>query len=141
GRPTNDFDVVVAGQPEPLARSLAREARAYAFALSGEWGVWRVVSRRERWQVDVLPLEGESIEADLARRDFSVNAIAEPVGGGERVDPFGGLEDVAARRLRMVLPDAFRRDPLRTMRLARLAAELGFTADPATQAAAAAAAP
>ena len=140
GRPTSDFDVVVAGQPEPLARALEREARAYAFALSEEFGVWRVVSRREGWQVDVLPLEGESIEADLGRRDFTINAIAEPVRGGERVDPFGGLDDIAARRLRMVSPDAFRQDPLRTMRLARLAAELEFTAEEATQIAAAASA-
>jgi tRNA nucleotidyltransferase/poly(A) polymerase len=140
GRPTNDFDVVVAAEPQPVAQALARGARAYAFALSERFGVWRVVSRREHWQVDVLPLEGESIEADLARRDFTVNAIAEPVQGGERVDPFEGLRDLADRRLRMVGPDAFQRDPLRTMRLARLASELGFSVDPATQAAAGAAA-
>jgi putative nucleotidyltransferase with HDIG domain len=140
GRPTNDFDVVVASAPEPLARALAREARAYPFALSEEFGVWRVVSRRDGWQVDVLPLEGDTIEEDLGRRDFTINAIAEPVGGGERVDPFDGLGDLAAGRLRMVSPDAFQRDPLRTMRLARLGAELNFTADPGTQAAAAGAA-
>lgn len=133
GRPTSDYDVVVAGQPQPLAQALAREARAYAFVLSEEFGVWRVVSRRHGWQVDVLPLDGDSIEADLARRDFTVNAIAEPLQGGERVDPFDGLRDLADRRLRMVFPDAFRRDPLRTMRLARLAAELGFTVDRATE--------
>ena len=135
-RPTSDYDVVVAGRPEPLAQALAREARAHPFALSEQFGAWRVVSRREGWQVDVLPLDGESIEADLGRRDFTVNAVAEPVQGGERVDPFGGLRDLAHRRLRMVSPDAFRRDPLRTMRLARLASELGFTVDPATQTAA-----
>ena len=140
GRPTSDFDVVVAAEPQPVAQALAREARAYAFALSEHFGVWRVVSRREHWQVDVLPLEGESIEADLARRDFTVNAIAEPVQGGARVDPFEGLRDLADRRLRMVGPDAFQQDPLRTMRLARLASELGFSVDPATQAAAGAAA-
>ena len=50
GRPTSDYDVVVAGPPEPLAQALAREARAYAFALSEEFGVWRVVSRRDGWQ-------------------------------------------------------------------------------------------
>ena len=139
GRATSDFDVVVAGQPEALARALARGTGAYVFALSEEFRVWRVVSHREGWQVDVLPLEGESIEADLARRDFTINAIAEPVGGGERVDPFGGLDDLAAGLVRMVSPDAFRQDPLRTMRLARLVAELDFTVDPATQKAAAAA--
>ncbi len=133
GRPTSDFDVVVAGQPGPMAQALAGETHAYAFALSQEFGVWRVVSRREGWQVDVLPLDGDSIEADLARRDFTINAIAEPLNGGEPVDPFGGLRDLSNRRLRMVSADAFRRDPLRTLRLARLKSELGFTVDPATE--------
>jgi putative nucleotidyltransferase with HDIG domain len=57
------------------------------------------------------------------------------------VDPFGGLEDLSAGRLRAVSPVAFERDPLRTLRLARLACELGFSVEPATQGLARAAAP
>ena len=141
GRPTDDYDVALEGDARSLARALARRADAHAFALSEAFGVWRVVDRARRWQVDVLPLAGHSIEADLAGRDFTVNAMAEPLGGGPHVDPFGGLSDLRERRLRMVSPRAFAEDPLRTLRLARLAGELGFAADPHTVLAAAARAP
>ena len=70
-----------------------------------------------------------------------MNALAEPLGGGALVDPCGGADDLAARRLRMVAPDAFRADPLRPLRLARLAVELGFDVDRPTAAAAREAAP
>ncbi len=140
GRPTDDYDIAVAGDARQLARSLARDADAHAFALSDAFGVWRVVARDHRWQVDVLPVGGESIETDLAQRDFTVNAIAEPLGGGEHVDPFGGLRDLRRRSLRMVSPHAFVDDPLRTLRLVRLACELGFEIDSGTRAAAAASA-
>src|SRR5262249_21121645 len=86
----------------------------------------------------VLPLAGRSIEDDLAQRDFTINAVAEPLSGGGYVDPFGGVDDVGKRRLRMVSPRAFALDPLRTLRLARLACELDFDVDPETAAAAAA---
>ena len=136
GRETDDYDVVVLGDARGLARSLARSTDAHAFALSEAFGVWRVVDREHRWQVDVLPVVGESIEADLAGRDFTINAIAEPLGGGPYVDPFGGLLDLQDRRLRMVSPRAFVEDPLRALRLARLSGELGFSVDSDTVAAA-----
>jgi tRNA nucleotidyltransferase/poly(A) polymerase len=75
---------------------------------------------------------GGSLESDLAARDLTVNALAEPLGGGPLVDRHGGLEDLAARRLRMVSRGAFGADPLRALRLARLAVELGFSVEPAT---------
>jgi putative nucleotidyltransferase with HDIG domain len=80
-----------------------------------------VTARDRSWQLDLLPLAGETIEEDLGKRDFTVNAIAEPLRGGDHVDPFGGLADLRARRLRMVSPQAFAADPLRSLRLARLA--------------------
>jgi poly(A) polymerase len=137
GRATNDFDVAIEGDPARAAKALARRARGHAFELSEQFGVWRVVSRDRTWQLDLLPLGGESIESDLEKRDLTINAIAEPVAGGAPVDPFGGVADLRERTLRMVSPDAFERDPLRTLRLARLACELGFSIDPATAAAAA----
>jgi poly(A) polymerase len=140
GRPTTDFDVAVRGDPRQLARALAWTVDAHSFQLSEGFGAWRVVARDRSWQVDLLPLAGDSIERDLAQRDFTVNAIAEPIGRGEYVDPFGGLEDLATRRLRMVSERAFAEDPLRVLRLARLACELGFEADTHTKAAASASA-
>ncbi len=131
-RPTTDYDVALQGDPRRLARALARATNGHAFNLSEGFGVWRVVARDRAWQVDLLPLSAETIEADLGKRDLTINAIAEPLAGGEYVDPFGGLEDLRARRLRMVSPQAFAADPLRTLRLARLACELGFVVDPQT---------
>jgi poly(A) polymerase len=141
GRPTADYDVAIVDDPERVARSLASVASGHAFALSEGFGVWRVIEHRRTWQIDVLPLAGETIEADLARRDLTVNAIAEPLSGGGYIDPFGGLEDLRARRLRMVSPRAFEDDPLRTLRLARLACELDFEVESETASAARQSAP
>ncbi len=136
GRPTDDYDVAVSADARGLARALARSADAHVFALSEVFGVWRVVARDRDWQVDVLPVLGGSIESDLAGRDFTINAIAEPLGGGGHVDPFGGMRDLAERRLRMVSAGSFADDPLRVLRLARLACELGFSVVAETLAAA-----
>jgi poly(A) polymerase len=141
GRPTDDLDVAVAGEARELAVALARRLRAHRFALSDAFGAWRVVARDRSWQVDITPLMGATIEQDLARRDLTINAIAEPLPGGEPIDPFGGRADLRAGTLRMVSAGAFAADPLRSLRLARLIAELGFEATPATAAAARAAAP
>ncbi len=141
GRATIDYDVAIDGDPPPAARELGRRANAHSFALSETFGAWRVVARDQSWQVDLTPLTGDTIERDLARRDLTINAIARPLGGGAMIDPHGGIADLRAGRLRMVSADAFERDPLRTLRLARFAAELGFAIEPATSAGACAAAP
>jgi putative nucleotidyltransferase with HDIG domain len=130
GRDTADLDVVVDGDPALAARAVARAAgRAACFALSERFGAWRVVARDHAWRLDVESLRGATIEADLALRDFTVNAIAEPLHGGAPVDPLGGIEDLRARRLRMVAPAAFQADPLRVLRLVRVAVELNLEPD------------
>jgi putative nucleotidyltransferase with HDIG domain len=141
GRETDDVDLVVRGDAREPARRLARATRASAFALSEEFGAWRVTARDRSWQADLMPLEGATIAEDLARRDLTVNAMAEPLDGGELVDPFGGREDLAARRLRMVSPGAFEADPVRVLRVARLAVALGFDVEAETRVAAQRAAP
>jgi putative nucleotidyltransferase with HDIG domain len=90
------------------------------------------VARNRTWQVDITPLQGGSLEADLSARDLTVNAMAEPLSGGDLVDPYGGARDLEDRRLRMVSPEAFSADALRTLRVARLATELEFDVDAAT---------
>ena len=142
-RPTSDFDVVVAGDVAACARGVARGARGHAFELSEAFGAWRVVARDRSWQLDLMALEGATIEQDLRRRDLTVNAIAEPLGNdsADHVDPFGGIEDLRARILRAVSGAAFLDDPLRVMRLARLACELGFEIELGTAQAARAVAP
>jgi putative nucleotidyltransferase with HDIG domain len=81
---------------------------------------------------DVSALQGPTIEEDLARRDFAVNAIGVPLADGAPIDPAGGTRDIEQRVLR-VLPGAYEADPLRPLRLARFATELGFAPDAATE--------
>ncbi|HEY2283098.1 MAG TPA: HD domain-containing protein [Solirubrobacteraceae bacterium] len=142
GRDTFDLDIVIDASPQTTARAVARATGSAAcFELSEEFSGWRVIAQDRSWQVDVQPLRGGSLAADLALRDFTINAIAEPVAGGEPFDPLGGLDDLAARRLRMASPRAFADDPLRALRLVRLALELDLDPDPETARAASVAAP
>jgi len=127
GRDTADFDIVVDGDPAEAARAVARAGgRAACFELSEDFGAWRVVARDGTWQVDVEPMRAATLEGDLALRDFTVNAIAEPLDGGDLLDPLGGAEDLRARRLRAAGPGSFTEDPLRVLRLVRAAVELGL---------------
>jgi len=70
-----------------------------------------------------------SVEDDMRRRDFTVNAMARRLETGELVDPLGGRADLAARRLRTVSPQSFREDPLRLVRALRFVSQLGFEPD------------
>ena len=141
GREVTDIDIAVEGDPEQAARALAAERGGPVFQLSEAFGAWRVVDRREGRVYDFAPLQGETIEQDLAKRDFTVNAMARPREGGEVIDPLGGRADLEARTLRVLGPAAYENDPLRPLRLARFAAELGFTPDVETERLTAAAAP
>jgi tRNA nucleotidyltransferase (CCA-adding enzyme) len=70
-----------------------------------------------------------SVEDDMRRRDFTVNAMARRLETGELVDPLGGRADLDARRLRTVSPQSFREDPLRLVRALRFVSQLGFEPD------------
>ena len=141
-RPVRDVDVAVAGDPASAARALAADLNGPVFRLSEAFGAWRVIDRRGGRVYDFAPLQGESIEADLGQRDFTINAMARPVelatlgtpaAGGDLIDPLGGRADVESGTLRVLGSDAYERDPLRTLRLARFAAELGFAPDEETE--------
>jgi len=127
-----DLDLAVAGDPERLAKLIADSNDGFAFELSAEFATWRAVARDRSWQVDATALRGETIEADLAARDFTLGAVAVPLAGGEPIDPFGGIADLERRRLRAVGAGTFREDPLRLLRAVRLAADLGLELDPET---------
>jgi tRNA nucleotidyltransferase (CCA-adding enzyme) len=71
-----------------------------------------------------------SVEDDMRRRDFTVNAMARRLETGELVDPLDGKADLEERRLRTVSPQSFREDPLRLVRALRFVSQLGFTPDP-----------
>ena len=70
-----------------------------------------------------------SVEDDMRRRDFTVNALARRLATGELVDPLGGRADLEARRLRTVSPRSFAEDPLRLVRALRFVSQLGFEPD------------
>jgi poly(A) polymerase len=129
GRRLHDLDLAVVGEAEAPARALAESVHGPVFSLSEAFGAWRVLDRRLDVSYDLTPLQGETIEGDLGQRELTLNAMALPLEGGELLDPFGGRADLEARTLRLVGEEALRRDPLRTLRLARFAAELGFEAD------------
>jgi poly(A) polymerase-like protein len=126
GRPAVDVDVATQ-DPEVAARIFAGLSKGNLFPLSERHGAWRIDLGDGR-TVDFTPLRS-TIDDDLRRRDFTINAIALPVAGGERIDPLGGLADLQARRLRVVSETVFEDDPLRLLRAVRLEDELGFELD------------
>ncbi len=75
---------------------------------------------------------GIGLDEDMARRDFTINAMALPLDGGAIVDPFGGQDDLARRTIRTVGPTSFDEDPLRIVRALRFVSQLGFDLAPET---------
>lgn len=134
GRAVTDVDLVVAGSPRDAAALVARASGGPRFQLSEEFETWRVLDAAGGWHVDITPLRGEDLGADLARRDFTLNALAVPLAdlGAAPADPTGGLHDLEAHRLRAVSEQSFEADPLRLVRAARLAAALELDLDPGT---------
>ena len=130
GRPVVDVDVVCP-DPERAARRYARRSGGAPFPLSEKHASWRVVLP-ERKTIDFTPVHG-TIEADLARRDFTINAIAVRVGSGDIVDPSGGREDLQLRLVRAVSESVFVDDPLRLVRAVRHEDELRFALAPLTE--------
>nr|WP_229788592.1 CCA tRNA nucleotidyltransferase [Nocardioides albus] len=144
GRPHNDLDFTTSARPEETEKIL----RTWGEAL---WDMGRdfgtIGTRKGPWQVEVTTYRSEAYEADsrkpsvaygtsladdLVRRDFTVNAMAVRLPGREVVDLYGGVVDLATRVLRTPgTPEAsFSDDPLRMMRAARFAAQLGFEVAP-----------
>jgi tRNA nucleotidyltransferase (CCA-adding enzyme) len=149
GAPSRDADLAVEGDAVGLAGRLAAALggarvtihRAFGTAVVRGPGV-RIdiaATRRERYpRPAALPIvEPAGIGDDLARRDFTVNALAAALTGrrfGEVLDPFGGRADLASGVLRVLHPASFRDDPTRLFRAVRYAARLGLTIDAATDA-------
>jgi tRNA nucleotidyltransferase/poly(A) polymerase len=131
GRPVLDLDVACR-EPRNAAHRYARRFGGIAFPLSERHGAWRVVVDGNERTVDFTPLPN-GIEDDLATRDFTFNAIADSVDGGERCDPHGGRKDLEGGVVRAVSPSIFEDDPLRLLRAVRLEDELGFAMDAETE--------
>jgi tRNA nucleotidyltransferase (CCA-adding enzyme) len=139
GSAPRELDLVVEGDAAELAAMLGGEVTAHeafgtATATGPGWRVDLAMARRERYPAPgALPVvEPASIEEDLRRRDFTVNAIAVTLAGGELLAADRALEDLAARRLRVLHERSFIDDPTRVLRLARYAQRLGFEVEPLT---------
>jgi poly(A) polymerase len=131
-RPVHDLDLAVAGDAAAFARALADALAGHYVRLDGERDIARVViDVGEVRTVDVAARQG-TLEDDLRRRDFTIDALAVPLGGSEVIDVTGGLGDLRARVVRAIAPERFDEDPLRLLRAARIASELGFAIEPAT---------
>jgi tRNA nucleotidyltransferase (CCA-adding enzyme) len=138
GRPLGELDVVVEGDPEPVAHALGEvvafhERFGTYDVVSGDCHYDVVTARRERYAAPgALPDVGPGdLEDDLLRRDFTVNALALN-GAGELAAAPAALEDLEAGRLRIMHAASFRDDPTRLWRLVRYAVRLGFVPEPAT---------
>jgi len=144
GRLHQDLDFTTSARPEVTERLLKGWANA-------TWDIGRafgtIGARYRDWQVEITTYRseaydpasrkpeveyGDSLVADLERRDFTVNAMALVLPDERLEDPFGGVVDLAHRVLRTPgrPEDSFSDDPLRMMRAARFAAQLGFTVAP-----------
>jgi poly(A) polymerase len=141
GRPAHDIDLSVTADPLELGRRLADVLGGAFVTLHEEFSIARIVLRDDEGShsIDLLPVRGE-MDADLAERDFSIDAMAMPLAPfveGKRkplIDPCGGKRDLERRLVRATSEDIFRRDPLRLLRAVRLCAELGFSLEEGTAA-------
>ncbi|MGA2470359.1 MAG: hypothetical protein ABSG64_06680 [Solirubrobacteraceae bacterium] len=145
-------DSLTAREPREIDLVVEADVRSIAAQLGGTATVHEpflachVIA--EGWSIDVTQARSESyprpgalpvvapatLEDDLRRRDFTVNAIAVTLDGGELLAAPGALDDLAAGRLRVLHDGSFVDDPTRVMRLARYARRLGFTVEPHTAA-------
>ncbi len=144
GRNTADIDVAVAADALEIAPKVATALGGRHVLLDEVNRVSRVVLVNEaapsaggQWQLDFSTFQG-SIEQDLARRDFTIDAIAVDLGGVVNqphplIDPFNGWNDLRQGVVRAVSEAAFKSDAVRLLRAVRLAAELGFSIDSETE--------
>ncbi|QLD11939.1 CCA tRNA nucleotidyltransferase [Microbacterium oleivorans] len=147
GRATNDLDFTTNARPddilavvEPLATATWDIGRAFGTIGAKVRGEQVEITTYRADSYDGVTRKptvefGDTLDQDLARRDFTVNAMALRIPGPALVDPTGGVEDLVAARLRTPGDPAvsFGDDPLRMLRAARFASQLGFTVDPVTE--------
>ena len=143
GRVTADIDIAVAASALEVAREAATVLGGKYVLLDEAHQVARVVLTDEaapqggKWYLDFSTLQG-TIEQDLARRDFTIDAMAlgltlQGEDGLQLIDPFAGRQDLERRLIRAVSRDVFQQDAIRLLRAMRLAAWLGFLIEGATE--------
>ncbi|MGB8685885.1 MAG: CCA tRNA nucleotidyltransferase [Microcoleus sp.] len=131
--PYFDLDFVMLTRAVKTARKIADRTKAGFVLLDAERQIARVVFAGGT--VDLAQAEGGSLEGDLWRRDFRINAIAWNPFTGEIIDPVDGQTDLRLGLVRMISRSNLEDDPLRLLRAYRQAAQLGFAIEPETQSA------
>jgi tRNA nucleotidyltransferase/poly(A) polymerase len=135
-RPTRDLDFVLPREAMSLARQIADHLRGAYFPLDEERETARVIFMNPdetRQVLDFATFRGESLEEDLRARDFTINAIAVSLANPDQLlDPLNGVKDLQQSRLRSCSAGAFRADPLRILRAARLAVQFDLQITPDT---------
>ncbi len=127
-------DLVVAGRPVGV-RHYPRERKLRALVPAG---IELAPPRREvstgpgRHDFEIVIDPEAPVAEDLRRRDFTINAMARRLAGGERIDPYHGHDDLTARRLRTVSPSSFAEDPLRLVRGLRFISQFDLDPDEST---------
>ena len=105
-----DLDLIVSSDALELTRRLSRKLGGSCVVLDETRDIARLVLRG--WTIDIARREGSSLEDDLWRRDYRLNAIGLPLAAnGQLVDPTGGLEDLAQGQLRAIREENLRADP------------------------------
>ncbi len=135
-RRIHDLDFAVAGDALKVARAVADALGAAFFPLDSERAVGRVIVTRaeERFILDFAALRGPDLPADLAARDFTLNAIALDLADPDNlIDPLNGESDLRIKVIRACSATALADDPLRGVRAVRLAAQLDFRIDKETR--------
>jgi putative nucleotidyltransferase with HDIG domain len=125
GRVPADYDIACTGNPEKFAKKILAESVGHLVRLGkSDQMIFRVISGGTIF--DITSLNGASIEEDLKKRDFTVNAVAYDLYSEKIIDCFGGLKDLADKKVRMVSKKIFKKDPVRLIRAYRIGACLNF---------------
>ncbi len=132
----HDLDFVTSGDVRQMARRTADALGGGFYPMDEERGTMRVVLAEEgggRLFLDFSRMRANTLEADLRLRDFTINAMALPLGDEARlIDPTGGQTDLREKRLRACSENAMQDDPLRVLRGVRMALGLGLRVEAAT---------
>lgn len=125
--PSADLDFVIQGNVHELAHKVTKELGLKPITLV-KGPVTNIRLVKPGLTIDLTQLIGDSIQSDLARRDFTINTLALSLNKGEFLDIFEGLGDIRLKLIRSVSSEAFRDDPLRAIRAFRFACTLkGFS--------------
>lgn len=120
-----DRDISIKGA-EKFAKKIANQFDATLITLDSENQIFRVVLKDKINYLDISELQGKTIEDDLKRRDFTINAIAYDLAQDKFIDVTGGLQDLKNGILRHIDDKNFEEDPLRILRAFRFYAVTGF---------------